>query len=65
MQRYQVSFDHGNAEEHSLDVPDLVTALVVADINLTSGTAQILEGEKVLARIEKRGNGSSPYWHVS
>lgn len=65
MQRYQLQIDRdGAAETVNLDVPNLVTALIVADINISSGAAQILDGERVVARIEKRGEGDSPYWVV-
>lgn len=65
MQRYQLQIDRGEAGEVlNLDVPNLATALIVADINIARGTAQILEGEKVVARIEKHGAGKAPYWVV-
>lgn len=65
MQRYKLQIDRdGAAETLSLDVPNLVTALIVADINIARGTAQILEGEKLVARIEKRGEAQSPFWVV-
>ena len=65
MQRYQLQIDRGEAgEEQNLDVPNLATALIVADINIARGTAQILKGEEVVARIEKHGAGQAPYWVV-
>lgn len=65
MHRYQLQIDREDAAETlSLDVPNLVTALIVADINIARGTAQILEGDKLVARIEKRGEGQSPFWVV-
>ncbi len=65
MQRYQVNFGHGtSAPGLSLDVPDLKTALIVADINLERGTARILSGDTLIAKVEKRGQHQAPYWVV-
>ncbi|QZH74164.1 MAG: hypothetical protein JY451_10485 [Erythrobacter sp.] len=66
MQRYTLTFGPaGEAARHSLDVPDLPTALVVADINLDQGRAEIREGERLLATLEKQGRNAAPYWRVS
>ena len=49
MQRLQLDY-HASADgaRHSFDVPDIATALVVADINLSHGVAM--------------ATGSSPHW---
>lgn len=65
MQRLTVNFapHHGFAAQF-LDVPDITTALVVAQINLDCGTAEIRDGERVLARLEKQGRDPAPFWRV-
>ena len=48
-----------------LETLDITTALAVADINiLQCGTAAIRQGERLLARLVKRGDGQSTYWEV-
>ena len=67
MQRLQLDY-HASADgaRHSFDVPDIATALVVADINLSHGVAQIRDGDRLVATLEKRGRlGGAPYWQVS
>ncbi|RIV87956.1 hypothetical protein [Aurantiacibacter zhengii] len=66
MQRYQLDFrTDASGAPQSFDVPDIATALVVADINLADGQASLRDGEKLVARLEKRHVGGSSYWHVS
>lgn len=63
--RYKINFNSTDmADGLSLDVPDLATALIVADINLARGSARILSGDTLVARVEKRGFGQAPYWVV-
>ncbi|GAA5061460.1 hypothetical protein GCM10023208_30820 [Erythrobacter westpacificensis] len=65
MQRLQLDFQAGSdGARQSFDVPDIATALVVADINLADGKASIRDGEKLVARLEKRHVGGSSYWRV-
>lgn len=48
-----------------LETLDITTALAVADINiLERGSAAIRQGERLLARLVKRGDGQSTYWEV-
>lgn len=67
MQRLQLEFQSApRGMDHTFDVPDIATALVVADINLAQGEARIRSDGKLLARLEKRHSvGHAPYWHVS
>jgi len=66
MQRLRIDFVPDAATAvHSLDVPDMVTALVVADINMEGGTARIHRGDRLVATLEKQGRGGAPYWRVS
>ena len=66
MQRYELRIDRTDAAETlSLDVPDLATALIVADINIASGVAQIFQGDRIVATIEKQSPRQAPYWRVA
>lgn len=67
MHRFRLEFTqdgglHGNRQ--SLDVPDIVTALAVADINLPRGVAELHDGDRRIARLEKRGHAGRTYWHI-
>ncbi len=65
MQRLQVSFGvDGSATRQSLEVPDLVTALIVAEINMGPGLAEIRDGERLVARLERHGRTHAPFWTV-
>lgn len=65
MSRLQVNFTNaGSLEPQSLEAPDMVTALVVAEINMGDAPAEIRAGGRVLARLEKRGRNHAPYWCV-
>ncbi|MWV27270.1 hypothetical protein [Aurantiacibacter rhizosphaerae] len=66
VQRYELRIDRrGASESLCLDVPDLATALIVADINIASGAAQIFKGNKIVATIEKQSPRQAPYWRVA
>lgn len=65
MSRLQVSFTNaGSLERQSLDAPDMMTALVIAEINMGRLPTQIRDGDRLLARLEKRGHGHAPFWCV-
>lgn len=67
MQRYELRFATGSGPAlatQSLDVPDIVTALVVADIVATLGNAELWQGEKRLAGLSRRSTGPRPLWQV-
>ncbi len=65
MQRLRLDLASGPGDSgHSLDVPDIVTALVVADINLERGVARIHDGDRLVATLEKQGRGAAPFWQV-
>lgn len=69
MHRLTVNLTPGHACDshagHCLNVPDIATALVVADINMMSGAAEICAGQKVLATVEKNGPGQAPFWRIA
>lgn len=66
MQRLQLDLlpdaDHAG---QTFDVPDITTALVVTEINLAHGSAQIRDGDRLVATLEQRGPAGSRYWQVS
>ena len=47
----------------SLSVPDVITALIVADINIPNGEVELWDGEQQLARLH-RETGRSGFWQV-
>ena len=49
----------------SLSVPDIATALVVADINIAGDAAHLWDGEKHIAKLRRQKTASSGYWMVS
>ena len=53
-----------STEGQCLSVPDMTTALIVAQLNADHGLTEIRSGERVLATLEKRGHGIAPFWHV-
>ncbi|MEL1249400.1 hypothetical protein [Aurantiacibacter gilvus] len=65
MSRLQVNFTNaGSQVPQSLEAPDMVTALVVAEINMGEAPAEIRDGDRLLARLEKRGRTHAPFWYV-
>ena len=67
MQRFELRYADGNGAHsttQSLDVPDIVTALAVADIVATRGTAEIWDGNRRLAGLSRRSTGPRPLWQV-
>ncbi|MCB2066864.1 MAG: hypothetical protein KDE55_23375 [Novosphingobium sp.] len=67
MQRLRLEFvlagDHSGRRQ-CFDVPDVTTALVVADINQAQGVAELHRGAQRVARLERRGSNGRTYWHV-
>ncbi|UIP06616.1 hypothetical protein LY632_13155 [Erythrobacter sp. SDW2] len=47
------------------DVPDVGTALVVAEINLDEGTAEITGETGLLARLRRRVQGTAGFWQIN
>jgi hypothetical protein len=52
------------AERLSLSVPDIVTALVVADINRPTGDVELWEGDHQIARLHREKRGSAGFWQI-
>ncbi len=51
-------------ERLSFAVPDVQTALVVADINHPHGEVELWDGERQLARLQRENGGSAGYWQI-
>lgn len=66
MPRVQVTFNSaGSPEPQFLEAPDIVTALVVAEINMGQSAAEIRDGERLIARLQKRGRSHAPFWVIN
>ncbi len=66
MSRLQVNFATAvSPEPQVLEAPDMTTALIVAEINMGQWPVEIRDGERLLARLEKRGRSHAPFWCVS
>ena len=48
-----------------IDAPDTVTALLIADINVETGSAELWDGERLLARVIKHGGAHATFWEVA
>ena len=68
MSEYRLEFSYDGSpvgERHSIAVPDVATALVVADINVAHGVAELRDGERLVAKLEKQGRVGKSWWAVS
>ena len=67
MRRFQLHYQSAGVTNHApdqIDVPDIGTALVVADILDADGKIEIRDGEALVARFERRDNSGAPFWQV-
>jgi hypothetical protein len=67
MLKYQVLLqreDEDSSRRTVLHTPSLPMALVVADINLDAGTAEIWSRDQRVARLRKRRGREQAYWEV-
>ena len=68
MDRIQLAIE-GAVEPHGepvvLDVLDAATALIVAEINIPSGSAELWKGKRKLARLTRHGRPQATFWEVS
>lgn len=56
--------DSDAAKDIDIEALDISTALMVADINLGHGDAEIWDGDNRLARLSKMAGAHAPYWRV-
>ena len=67
MRRIQLSIeDLSSARNEPLqfEVLDEATALLVADINVTTGSAELWDGNRRLARLTKHAGPHATFWEV-
>lgn len=55
---------HSNGCDTELDSDSIESALLVSDINLVRGTAELFADGKRIARLTKRGLGHAPFWEL-
>ncbi|GAA0284384.1 hypothetical protein GCM10009127_27350 [Alteraurantiacibacter aestuarii] len=68
MNRYRIEFSstgRGGEDKLAMQVPDIPTALIVAEINMTGGSAQLWDGERRIAEIQRQPGTRSAFWRVS
>lgn len=56
--------DTWGGETVDVEPLDISTALVIANINLAKGAAEIWDGQTLLCRLVKHGAGTSCYWEI-
>lgn len=67
MNRYRIEYESKGPDGPQLQTfaaPSIATALIIADINLPGGSAEIWDGQKHLARICKQTGAQSTFWRV-
>ena len=67
MPRYTVRFHADDAPigtRFALDAPSVPIALVIADINMRGGTAEIWKGERRVALMRKRKGQQQAFWEL-
>lgn len=67
VERYEVLINDASdaqAPPLSLEAPSLPVALIIAEINMGSGTAEIWQEDRRLARLRKRSASQQPYWEL-
>jgi hypothetical protein len=67
MQRLRLEFtQHCGARtcQQTFDVPDITTALVVAEINQAEGVVELHNGICRVARLERLGGAWRNFWYV-
>jgi hypothetical protein len=55
----------GIPERRTIPVPDIATALVVAQLNSPDGMVELWEGDRQLAVLERQRGDLSPLWRVN
>ena len=67
MRRFQLRYPAARGElpvMQSLDVPDIATALVVADIIGAGGMLEISDGNGLVAKVQKQASTGAAFWRV-
>ena len=65
----QITDASASPKTHCIDVPNVTTALIVAEINQLVGEAQITNDGRILATIENTapadGSGRRAFWRIA
>ena len=56
--------ESASGPDTEFDSASVEAALLVSDINLVRGTAELFADGKRIARLTKHGTGHAPYWEV-
>jgi hypothetical protein len=59
-----LAHDGASPQRQSISVPDVQTALIVAQINHPEGEVELWDGEVQLARLQRQQGDLSPLWRV-
>ncbi len=59
------SLDPADEQPQCFEVPSISAALVVAEINATGRPAEVWEGNRRIARLERQDGARGSYWRVS
>lgn len=54
----------GEGPDLEFETASIATALTIAEINLVRGRAEICHGNRVIARLTRRGDHPSVFWEV-
>ncbi len=67
MNRFRIEI-HSNrpGDGHALTMlaPDIPTALIIAEINMAGGSAELWDGDRHLACIQRQPGTQSAFWRV-
>lgn len=64
MPRITISLRPANQEPVVLQAVDMAAALVIADINLIDGSAELQQDGKRLALLQRHGGPTSSFWEL-
>ncbi|QPC99271.1 MULTISPECIES: hypothetical protein [Qipengyuania] len=65
MGRILLSITGEREETLELEVLDEATALLVADINVVHGNAELWDGDRRIARLTKHGGTHGTFWEIA
>lgn len=68
MNRYRIEFRSNRSRQHqalTMQVPDIPTALTVVEINMSGGSAELWDGDRHIAHIQRQPGTRSAFWRVS
>ncbi|MBX7496828.1 hypothetical protein K3172_13265 [Qipengyuania sp. 6B39] len=64
--RLSIQPEHGrDADRLEIEAPDTTTALLIADINVHDGFAELWDGKRLLGRVIKHGGAYATFWEIA